>query len=69
MQEEEVQGQSYVFSLPASMQADITASKFLEATQVASLHGSGLFGISYDGLKDVAATGALLKPRHQQFAS
>ena len=56
-----MQGQSYVFSLPASMQADITASRFLEATQVASLHGSGLFGISYDGLKDVAATGALLK--------
>ncbi len=56
-QEDEVQGQSYVFVPPASMQAGIEAGNFLEASELNSLHGSGMFGVSYDGIRDVAATG------------
>jgi len=56
-QEDEVQGQSYVFVPPASMQAGIEAGNFLEASEWNGLHGSGMFGVSYDGIRDVAATG------------
>jgi guanylate kinase len=56
-QEDEVQGQSYVFIPPASMQAGIEAGNFLEASELNSPHGSGTYGVSYDGIRDVAATG------------
>ncbi|KAA6419035.1 MAG: guanylate kinase, partial [Trebouxia sp. A1-2] len=57
--EDEVQGQSYVFVPPASMQAGIEAGNFLETSEVNGLHGSGTFGVSYDGIRDVAATGSV----------
>ena len=56
-QEDEVQGRSYVFVPPASMQAGIVSGNFLEASESNGLHGSGMFGVSYDGIRDVAATG------------
>ena len=52
-----MQDQSYVFVPPASMQAGIEAGDFLEASEWNGLHGSGMFGVSYDGIRDVAATG------------
>ncbi|KAL0028975.1 hypothetical protein WJX77_009213 [Trebouxia sp. C0004] len=57
--EDEVQGRSYVFVPSASMQAGIAAGNFLETSESNGLHGSGMFGVSYDGVRDVAATGSV----------
>lgn len=46
------------------MQAGIEAGNFLETSEVNGLHGSGTFGVSYDGIRDVAATG-----RHQTWCT
>lgn len=57
LQEDEVQGDTYHFVLPDSMQADKEAGKFLEANTVDGPHGSGMFGIAFSAISNVAATG------------
>ena len=54
-----MQGDTYNFLLPHSMQADKQAGKFLEADVVEGPHGSGKFGIAFSAVSSVAATGAL----------
>ncbi|KAL3144063.1 adenylate kinase [Trebouxia sp. C0010 RCD-2024] len=55
--EHEVQGGTYNFVLPDSMQADKQAGKFLEASMVEGPHWSGMFGIAFSAISSVAATG------------
>lgn len=54
-----MQGGTYNFVLPDSMQADKQAGKFLEASMVEGPHWSGMFGIAFSAISSVAATGAL----------
>ena len=49
-----------MFAVLASMQADTEAGNFLEASTVAGSHGQGMFGISFDAVRNVAATGEAL---------
>lgn len=52
-----MQGNTYHFVLPDAMQADKEAGKFLEANTVDGPHGSGMFGVAFSAISNVAATG------------
>ena len=57
-----MQGDTYNFLLPDSMQADKEAGKFLEANTVDGFHGSAMFGIAFSAVSSMAATGDPLRP-------
>lgn len=57
LQEHELQGRTYTFTDPASMQAEIDAGNFLEACQVQHGAEAHLYGSSLVTVRGVASTG------------